>query len=170
MPKFSTLPILLGAAVLAAPVFLARPALAESKPTMSIKIETDEGKKIELESGGDWLQGLIAGADLTCEADKDRDTRQMMASLTRQGEGGVYRGHDDDGDYTARRRDGSLHIEQDDEDGDRNLVEMPWEVAQCLMSGIDPQGDLGARLASGKSKLRFETAGESGAKVSIRIE
>ncbi len=170
MPRFSKHSILLGAAVLAALALPVRPALAESKATMSIKIETDEGKKIELESGGDWLQGLIAGADITCEADDDRDTRQMMASLTRQGERGVYRGRDDDGDYLARRRDGMLRIEQDADDGERTLVEMPWEVAQCLMSGIDPEGDLGARLASGKAKLRFETAGESGARVSIRIE
>jgi hypothetical protein len=171
MSRLSRLPVLFGAVVLAAPVFLARPAQAESKARMSIQIETDEGSKVELETGADWLQGLISGADVTCDADHDRSTRKMMSSLTRQGEGGVYHGEDEDGgDFVARRRSGMLRIEKDDDDGERMLVEMPWDVAQCLMAGIEPAGDLGKRLARGEAKLRFETEGESGARVSIRLE
>src|SRR4029450_2519346 len=148
MLKISALPLILGAVLIGA-----SPLLADDDAKMSIKIETEDGAKIELETGGGWLQGLIGNADGRCEADRDRSPRQMMSSLTRQGEGGVYRGEDEDGgDFTARRRGGMLRIEKPDDDGNRTLVEMPWDVAECLMSGIEPKGDIRGRLARGEAK------------------
>ena len=170
MSRITKPAVLLGAA-LAVSMFSAGPAVAGDDARMSIRIQTDEGARIELETGADWLQGVLASVDVTCEADDEPATRRMMSSLTRLGEGGVYRGEDEDGgELVARRRGGMLRIDKAGEDGERTLVEMPWEVAQCLMAGVEPAGPLGKRLARGEAKLRFETSGEKGAKVSIRLE
>jgi hypothetical protein len=93
----------------------------------------------------------------------------MMASLARQGEGGVYRGEEEDGRYVARRRHGMMRIEKHQDGGGTTVVEMPWEVARCLMEGVLPAGDLGRRLARGEAKMRFEARGEGGS-FSIRLE
>lgn len=149
----------------------ASPAVAgDDDRQVAIKVETADESKVELETGAGWLSGLIANADVHCEVADEKSTREMMASLTRQGEGGVYRGEDADGtDFVARRRDGMLRIDKPEDDGKRTLVEMPWEVAQCLMADVEPSGDLGKRLARGEAKLRFETS-DHGARVSIRLE
>jgi hypothetical protein len=169
MLRISPLSTLLGVLLCALPA--TRPALAgDDDGRVSIKVEREDGSKVEIETGSGWLSGLIAHADVDCEADDERSTREMMSSLTRQGEGGVYRGEDEDGvDFVAKRRDGMLRIDKPEDDGKRTLVEMPWEVAQCLMAGIQPAGDLGKRLARGDAKLRFETSNH-GARVSIRLE
>lgn len=170
MSRISNPAVLLGAA-LAVSMLSAGPAVAGDEARVSIRVQTDDGARVELETGADWLQGVLASADVTCDADDDRATRRMMSSLTRLGEGGVYRGEDEDGgEFVARRRGGMLRIDKAGDDGERTLVEMPWEVAQCLMAGIEPAGPLGKRLARGEARLRFETSGENGARVSIRLE
>ncbi len=170
MANISNLLVIVGVALLMGSLTGPGPVAAGDEAKLSIKVETDEGSKIELTTGGGFLQGLIRGADVCCEADDDRETRRMMSSLARQGEGAVYRGTDeDDGDFVARRRGGMLRIEKAQDDGKRTLIEMPWDVAQCLMAGVEPKGDLARRLARGEAKLRFETGGD-GASVSIRLE
>jgi hypothetical protein len=88
----------------------------------------------------------------------------MMQSLAGQGEGGVYRFVDeDDGDQVvARRSRGALKIESTGGDGERAVVEMPWEVAQCLMLGVEPPGDLGRRIARGDARLRVDVRDRDG--------
>jgi hypothetical protein len=150
-------------------LLLAAAAFAADEGKVTLRIQTDEGTKISLETGAGSLRSLIAGTDVRCDAEHDPETRRMMASLTRQGEGGVYRGEEEDGHYVARRRDGMMRIEKRQEDGGTTVVEMPWDVARCLMEGIAPPGDLGRRLARGEAKLRFEARGEGGS-FSIRLE
>jgi len=150
-------------------LLLVAPAFAGDEGKVTLKIQTDEGTKISLETGAAGLRSLIAGAEVRCDADHDPETRRMMASLTRQGEGGVYRGEEDGENYVARRRDGSLRIEKNQDDGGKTVIEMPWEVARCLMEGIQPAGGLGRRLARGEAKLRLESSGEGGS-FSIRLE
>jgi hypothetical protein len=164
MPKTGVLSVIAGALLCVAPA-----AFAGDEGKLNIQIQTDEGTKISLETGAGGLRSLIAGADVRCEAENDPGSRRMMASLARQGEGGVYRGEDGDGRYVARRRDGMMRIETRQADGGTTVVEMPWEVARCLMEGIEPAGDLGRRLARGEAKLRFEARGEGGS-FSIRLE
>ena len=108
MAKLSRLSAIAVVGLCVSPLVGARVARAGDEAKMSIKIQTEEGAKIELETSAGWLQGLIDSADVECEADEDRDTRRMMASLERQGEGGIYRGVDGDGDFVARRRGGML--------------------------------------------------------------
>jgi hypothetical protein len=164
MHKTGVLSLVAGALLLVAPA-----AFAGDEGKVTLQIQTDGGTKVSLETGASGLRSLIAGADVRCDVENDPETRRMMASLTRQGEGGVYRGEEQDGEYVARRRDGMMRIEKRQHDGGATVVEMPWEVARCLMEGIAPAGDLGRRLARGEARLRFEARGEGGS-FSIRLE
>ena len=164
MVKTSVLSAAAGALLL-----VASSAFAADDGKLKLQIQTDKGTSVQLETGAGGLRSLIAGADVHCDADHDPETRRMMSSLTRQGEGGVYRGEDHDGDYVVRRRDGMMRIEKHQDDGGATVVEMPWEVARCLMAGIEPAGDLGRRLARGEAKLRFEARGDGGS-FSLRLE
>lgn len=164
MHKTDVLSLVAGALLLLAPA-----AFADDQGKVTLQIQTDEGTKISLETGAAGLRSLIAGAEVRCDTDRDPETRRMMASLDRQGEGGVYRGEEDGESYVARRRDGSMRIEKNQGDGGKTVIEMPWEVARCLMEGIQPAGGLGRRLARGEAKLRLEASGEGGS-FSIRLE
>jgi hypothetical protein len=162
-------------AVLAA---VAGPALAdEAKPAepvkLSLHVESAEGDEVRIEASSGWLGALIASADVECEGDSDRQARLMMEDLRRQGEGGIHRYRDeDDGDLViGRRARGALKLETRGDDGDVAVVEMPWEVAECLLSGIDPPGDLGRRIARGEAKLAIDVReGADGDRVSLRLE
>jgi len=126
--------------------------------TLRVDVEDEDGTRVHFELGSGWLGALISAVDIECDADSDARTRKMMRSLRRQGEGGVYRFRDEDGDdILARRRMGQLRIEtRDADDGERAVVEMPWEVAECLISGIDPPGDLGRRIAEGDARMKID--------------
>lgn len=157
---------------------LAAPALAgeakKSEPaSFSLHVESAEGDEVRIEASSGWLGALIAAADVECEGDADGQTRAMMEDLRRQGEGGIHRYRDeDDGDLViGRRARGSLKLETRGDDGDRAVVEMPWEVAECLMMGIDPPGDLGRRIARGEAKLSIDVReGDAGDRVTLRLE
>jgi hypothetical protein len=169
----ATAPLLVAVLVLAA-----GPARAgDSKPaepaTFSLHVESAEGEEVRIEATSGWLGALIASADVECEGDSDRQARAMMEDLRRQGEGGVHRYRDeDDGDRViGRRTRGALKLETRGEDGDVAVVEMPWEVAECLMLGIDPPGDLGRRIARGEAKLAIDVReGDTGDRVTLRLE
>lgn len=125
---------------------------------LKIQIEGEDGTSVKIDLGAGWLAGLIESVDVECEGDAEGDERAMMLSLRAQGEGGVFRYREDDegDDVVARRSRGALKLESIDGDGERSTVEMPWEVAECLMMGVDPPGDLGRRLARGEARLRLD--------------
>jgi hypothetical protein len=125
--------------------------------TLKVHVEGDDGESVHFELGSGWLGALISAVDIECDAEGDADTRRMMKSLREQGEGGLYRFEDDDGDdVVARRRKGQLRIETREDDGERAVVEMPWEVAECLLLGVDPPGDLGHRIAAGDVQMKID--------------
>lgn len=154
------------------------PALAgESRKTepasFSLHVESADGDEVRIEASSGWLGALIASADVECDGDADRQTRAMMEDLRRQGEGGFHRYRDeDDGDrVTGRRSRGSLKLETRGDDGDLAVVEMPWEVAECLMMGVEPPGDLGRRISRGEAKLSIDVReGDGGDRVTLRLE
>lgn len=159
-------------ALVAAPV-LAGDTEKSEPASFSLHVESAEGDEVRIEASSGWLGALIAATDVECEGDADRQTRAMMEDLRRQGEGGFHRYRDeDDGDLViGRRARGSLKLETRGDDGDRAVVEMPWEVAECLMMGIDPPGDLGRRIARGEAKLSIDVReGDAGDRVTLRLE
>ncbi|HSM13380.1 MAG TPA: hypothetical protein VLA66_04875 [Thermoanaerobaculia bacterium] len=129
----------------------------EDHATLKVHVEGEDGESVHFELGSGWLGALISAVDIECDAEGDAETRRMMKSLREQGEGGFYRFEDDDGDdVVARRRKGQLRIETREEDGERAVVEMPWEVAECLLLGVDPPGDLGRRIAAGEAATKSD--------------
>lgn len=168
------LPLLLAALASTTALALgAAPALAEeakSRPSFALLVTGEDGDNVRLEINSHWLGALVSAAEIECEEADDRDVREMMASLRRQGEGGVYEYRDrDDGDRVlARRSRGLLKLETRDRDGDRAIVEMPWETADCLMGGVPPEGDLGDRIVKGLASLKVDARdGESRVRLSI---
>jgi hypothetical protein len=146
------------------------PAAKPESGTMKLDIRSEDGSKVQLEISSGWIGALLSHSDIDCDGRRDRRTREMMSSLDGQGEGGVWKGRDDDGDRVlARRSRGMLKLESADEDGDLSTVEMPWEVAQCLLAGIEPAGDLGRRIASGEARIAIDLR-DDGGRVSFRIE
>jgi len=151
-----------------APLALAAPASAgaekETPPTLRIRVEDDDGSRVNVDLSAGWLGAIVEAADIECEAESDRQARAMMESLDRQGEGGVHRFIDeDDGDQVvARRSRGALKLESTGRDGEVAVVEMPWEVAQCLVMGVEPPGDLGPRIARGDARLRVDVRDRDG--------
>lgn len=136
-----------------------------------LQVRGDDGDNVDLRLSSGWLGAIVSAATLECDGDADRDARRMMESLRDQGEGGVWKDRDRDGDRVlARRAKGQLKIETTDEEGERAFLEMPWELAECLMLGISPPGDLGRRIASGEAKFRVEVAGRDGGTVRMAIE
>jgi len=155
------------AAVAVAALTFAGPVLAdesqESPPRLRIQVEDDDGSRVDVDLGAGWLAALVDAADFECEADGDRQALAMMESLDAQGEGGVHRYLDDDGDRViARRSRGALKLESTGRDGEISVVEMPWDVARCLILGVEPPGDLGRRIASGDAKLRVDVRDRGG--------
>lgn len=152
------------AAVVLAGVLSATAARAGDEPAkdeaarLKIQIDGEDGSSVRLDVGAGWLAGLIEAVDVECESEAEGDERAMMLSLRSQGEGGVYRYREDDegDDVVARRSRGALKIESTDRDGERSTVEMPWEVAECLLMGVDPPGDLGRRIARGEARMRLD--------------
>jgi len=143
---------------------------ADSQGRFKLQVEGENGDSVRLEFSTGWLGALIESADIECNAEADRDTRKMMATLAAQGEGGIYTYEDSDRDrVVARRSGGALKIEQTQRNGKVSVVEMPWEAAQCLMMGIDPPGDLGRRIARGEAKLKLDVRDEDG-RVRISID
>jgi hypothetical protein len=156
-----------GAVVLGSLAFVA-PALAGdekgSPPSLKILVEGEDGSRVKVDLGAGWLAAIVDAAEIECEAESHGQSRAMMESLAGQGEGGVYRFVDeDDGDQVvARRSRGALKIESTGREGDLAVVEMPWDVAECLMMGVDPPGDLGRRIARGDAKLRLDVRDRDG--------
>jgi len=141
----------------------------EESATLRLEVHDEDGNDLHFEVGSSWLGALISAVDIECEVKSDRDTRRMMKSLREQGEGGVYEYVDDDGDEViARRRKGQLRIESRDDD-ERAVVDIPWEVAECLLAGIDPPGDLGRRIAAGDVKMKIDVRDDE-SRVRITLE
>jgi hypothetical protein len=144
------------------------PALAgdekDSPPSLKILVEGEDGSRVKVDLGAGWLAAIVDAAEIECEAESHGQSRAMMESLAGQGEGGVYRFVDeDDGDQVvARRSRGALKIESTGRDGDLAVVEMPWDVAECLLLGVGPPGDLGRRIARGDAKLRLDVRDRDG--------
>jgi len=156
-------------AVLALPAVPA--AAGDHGAEIEVNVEKDGEETLHLQIGSSWLAGLIAAAEIECDASGDRDVRRMMASLREQGEGGVYEYRDsDDGDRVlARRSRGNLKIETYGRDGDRATVEMPWATADCLMGGVAPAGELGDRITKGLANLKIDVRDDD-SRVRLRIE
>jgi hypothetical protein len=157
-------------AALAAP---AAPATAGEKPkaNVEVNIEHDGEEMIHVQIGSSWLGAILAAADIDCDRSDDRDVRKMMDSLRAQGEGGVfeYRDRHDGDQVLARRSRGSLKLETIGSDGERASVEMPWETADCLMGGVEPEGELGKRIALGLADLKVDVRDDD-SRVRVRIE
>jgi hypothetical protein len=169
----SALPLLVTALALVAGPALAVETKSAEPAKFSLHVESAEGDEVRIEASSGWLGALIATADIECDGDADGQSRRMMEDLRRQGEGGFHRYRDeDDGDLVIGRRSrGALKLETRGDDGDRAIVEMPWEVAECLMMGIDPPGDLGRRIARGEAKLSIDVReGDDGDRVTLRLE
>lgn len=166
------LPLMVAALALVAGPALAGEASKTEPARFSLHVESAEGDEVKIEASTGWLGALIASADIECEGDADARARAMMEDLRRQGEGGYHRYRDEDGDVVVGRRSrGSLKLETRDDDGDRSIVEMPWEVAECLMMGIDPPGDLGRRIARGEAKFSIDVReSDGGDRVTLRLE
>jgi len=160
---------LVALAVLALPA--AKAWAGDDKAELELRIEHDGEEKINLQIGSTWLGGLLAMAEIECDASGDRDVRRMMASLRDQGEGGVFEYVDrHDGDRVlARRSRGNLKIETYGNDGERATVEMPWETADCLMGGVAPAGALGDRIAKGLADLKIDVRDDD-SRVRLKIE
>ena len=159
-------------ALVSAPV-LAGDAGRTEPAKFSLHVESAEGDEVRIEASSGWLGALISSVDVECDADSDPRTRAMMEDLRRQGEGGFHRYRDEeDGErVTGRRARGSLKLETRGDDGDLAVVEMPWEVAECLMMGVEPPGDLGRRVAAGDAKLSIDVReGDGGDRVTLRLE
>ena len=143
----------------------------DDKTEIQLQVEKDGEETLNVQIGSSWLGGLLAMAEIECEAARDRDVRRMMASLREQGEGGVFEYVDrDDGDRVlARRSRGNLKIETYGSADERATVEMPWETADCLMGGVAPAGSLGDRLAKGLADLKVDVR-DNDSRVRLRIE
>lgn len=142
-----------------------------SPASLHLEVKGDDGENVDLHISSGWFGALVSAAALDCDGDADGDARRMMQSLRAQGEGGVWKDRDRDGDEVlARRAKGMLKIEAAEDDGGKAYVEMPWEVAECLMLGIEPAGDLGRRLARGEAKFRIQVDDHDGGTVRFAIE
>ncbi len=142
-----------------------------AKASLHLSVQGDDGENVDLHLSSGWLGAMVSAATLECDGDADADSRRMMRSLREQGEGGVWKERDGDGDLVlARRSKGMLKIETEGDDGDRAYVEMPWEVAECLMLGVSPGGDLGRRIAKGDAKFRIQVDDHDGGTVRFAIE
>ena len=143
-----------------------------SDTNLQVKIDDEDGTSIRVDLAGGWLGALVDSVDLACEThDTDEKARAMMKSLQEQGEGGVYRftDPDDRDEVVARRSRGALKIEVTQPDGDLSRIEMPWEIAECLMLGVEPPGDLGRRVAKGEAKLRLDLR-DDGSRIRLSLD
>ncbi len=174
IPTAAPLGLALAAALLTAPLAVGAAETTEpesARSSLHLEIRGDDGDNVDLHLSSGWLGAIVAAATFECDGDADRDARRMMESLRGQGEGGVWKERNGDGDRVlARRAKGQLKIETVDDEGERADVEMPWEVAECLMLGIEPAGDLGRRIASGDAKFRVQVRGRDGGTVRLAIE
>lgn len=173
-PAGARLALALGAALLILPAGAGAagdPPPEGGKGALHLEVRGDDGDNVDLHLSSGWLGALISTARIDCDADSDGDARRMMESLREQGEGGVWKDRERDGDQVlARRAKGMLKIQSTDGDGDRSYVEMPWEVAECLMLGVEPPGDLGRRLARGEAKFRIQVDDRDGGTVRFALE
>lgn len=143
----------------------------EHGSTFHLRVDGDDGGRVDLDISLGWLATFVDWADLDCDVDTDSDTRRMARSLDRQGEGGVYEFEDDDGDrVVARRVKGALKIQSKDEEGELSKVEMPWPLAECLFLGREPHGGLGRALSKGEVKIRVEGNDGDGDRITVDID
>ncbi len=170
----ATLPLALAAALLLSPSTLSAAAgerPEESPASLHLEVTGDDGERVDLQLSSGWFGALVSAASFDCDGDADGDARRMMESLRAQGEGGVWKDRDRDGDEVlARRAKGMLKIEAAGDEGGKAYVEMPWEVAECLMLGVEPAGDLGRRVARGDAKFRIRVDDRDGGTVRFAIE
>jgi hypothetical protein len=165
--------------VLAGPIALAAvlagPLGAEEKkppgPSLDLRVEDEDGTKVQLRLATGWLSGLVDSIHVDCRTESAPQSRKMMESLDAAGEGAVYSYVDDrDGDRVlGRRARGQLVLETRERDGGGATIEMPWPAARCLMLGIPPEGDFGRRIAEGKVRLRLDVRDHDD-RVQIRFE
>jgi hypothetical protein len=83
------------------------------------------------------LLGSMGGTmTISCDTDVDSDTRNAMRALNSQGSSGRFAWTDDDGSRLVAQRDGGrFRLRVTDDDDKAVVLEMPWGVAQCLLSG-----------------------------------
>jgi hypothetical protein len=83
------------------------------------------------------LLGSMGGTmTISCDTDVDTQTRAAMRALSTQGASGRFAWTDDDGSRLVAQRDGGrFRLRVTDEDDKTVSLEMPWGVAQCLLSG-----------------------------------
>lgn len=157
------------AALATALTLLPTAAFADDGGSLRLRIDSDKGDRVDLDLSLGWLATFADWVDFECEADTDADTRRMARALDRQGEGGRYEFVDDDGDeVVARRVDGALKIESEDDDGEIARVEMPWPLAECLFLGREPKGGIGKALSNAKFRVKVEDG--DGGRVSIDVD
>ncbi len=91
------------------------PAERPEESPASLHLEVDgatTASNVDLHLSSGWFGALISTASIDCDGDADGDARRMMESLREQGEGGVWKDRDRDGDdVLARRAKGMLKIE-----------------------------------------------------------
>ena len=117
-------------------------------PSLSARQRGDDAKSLfDISLPLTALAALGGTMTLSCDTDNDRDMTAMIRALERQGARGRYEWTEDDGDRMVATRDGGrFRLFAKEEDGDAVTLEMPWKVAQCLLSGEN----------AGRRKIRVE--------------
>lgn len=116
-------------------------------PSLSAKERGDAKSLFDISLPLTALASLGGTMTISCDTDGDHDMAAMMRSLERQGARGRYEWTEDDGDRLVATRDGGrFRLFAKEEDGDAVTLEMPWKVAQCLLSGEN----------SGRRRIRVE--------------
>jgi hypothetical protein len=82
-----------------------------------------------------FLSSLGGTMTLSCDTDVDRDTRDAMRVLERQGARARFEWTDDDSRIVATRNGERFKMRIHNDEGETVTLEMPWTVANCLFSG-----------------------------------
>jgi hypothetical protein len=147
---------------LAASAFLLVSALAATPAragaSVKIDVRSEEGNRFNLSIGTGLVSGFVrAFAPMSIDCDEDRDdsprVRELYLALEKAGE--PSRGTLDDGDefFDARRDRGMLHLTVTDDDGETATLEMPWNLARCVLGG--------EKISRGELVRAFESGGIS---------
>jgi hypothetical protein len=75
----------------------------------------------------------VLGSDVQCDGDLDGPVRLLLEELEREGPRGRAAARVDDGIVEGRRRGGTLDLRFRGHGSGRIEVEMPWQLARCLL-------------------------------------
>lgn len=110
--------------------------LALGAPSVLDARERESKSLVDLSFPLTALAALGGNITLDCDSDGDREMRDAMRSLERQGARGRFEWTEDDGDRMVATRDGGrFRLYAKEDDGDAVTLEMPWKVAQCILGG-----------------------------------